>query len=102
MTFLLPGGGVEDDLDASVHHVGPLVGVGAPLVELVEELPLPLHACVLDPGPSLRIPHPEVDREAVYESVRATLTQKLKRLAILKTITSQAVNEPYIADVNKH
>ena len=88
VTLLLPGGRVEDDLDAPVHHVGPLVGVAAPLVELVYELPLPLHAGVAHPAPGLGVPHPEVDREAVYQSVRATLTQELQCLTILTTNSS--------------
>ena len=48
-------------LNAAVHHAGPLVRVAAPLVELVEELPLAGEAGVGLPLLADRVPLPVVD-----------------------------------------
>ena len=56
----------------------------ASLVELAQELSLFLHAGVVAPGPVFRVPHLEVDGEAVDQGVGATFHQKIKSILILK------------------
>ena len=79
MTLLLPAGGVQDDLNASVHHARSLIRMRAALVELVSECPLFLHTFVVFPLPCLLIPFSEVDGETVNKSIGAFIGEETQR-----------------------
>ena len=84
--LLAPDRGVEDDLDALVHHGGLLHGVAAAGVELVQEVSLGLNTLVVHPGAFLLVPGATVDGHTVDQSVRTILTDKLECFRILRII----------------
>ena len=79
-----PDRGVEDDLDPPVHHGGPLNGVTAPSVELLDEQLLLGDVGVVLPLLRLGVPVPAVDGEAVDERVWAIVTEESQGLVVLE------------------
>ena len=84
VSLVRPNGGVEDDLDPPVHHGGPLNGVTAPSVELLDEQLLLGDVRVVLPRVGVGVPIPAVDGEAVDERVWAIVTEETQSLVVLE------------------